>query len=80
MHETLLNPETRASAPGVSDLVVIGGGISGLVVAREVARLRPEWTITVLEAEDRPGGTMRTERVGECLCECGPAGFLTNVP
>ena len=80
MHETLLNPATRAAPSAVSDLVVIGGGISGLVTAREAARLHPEWTITVLEAEDRPGGTMRTERVAECICEWGPAGFLTNVP
>ena len=80
MHKMLMNPETRAAASGVSDLVVIGGGISGLVVAREAMRLQPEWAITVLEAEDRPGGTIRTERVAECLCEWGPAGFLTNVP
>jgi len=80
MHETLMNPQTRADASEVSDLVVIGGGISGLVLARDAMGLRPEWTVTVLEAEDRPGGTMRTERVAQCLCECGPGGFLTNVP
>jgi len=80
MHETLMNPATRDVPSAASDLVVIGGGISGLVVARETVRLRPEWSVTVLECEDTPGGTMRTERVADCVCEWGPAGFLTNVP
>jgi protoporphyrinogen/coproporphyrinogen III oxidase len=80
MHETLMNRDTQAASPAVSDLVIIGGGISGLTAARDVIRRRPEWSVTVLETEDRPGGTIRTERVAECLCEWGPAGFLTNVP
>ena len=80
MQETLMNPAGRADRFASSDLVVIGGGISGLVAAREVARAGPEWTVTVLEADERPGGTMRSERVAGCVCEWGPAGFLTNVP
>ncbi|HET9235200.1 MAG TPA: protoporphyrinogen oxidase, partial [Candidatus Eisenbacteria bacterium] len=75
-----MNPSSRAEISALSDLVVIGGGISGLVAAREVTRARPGWTVTVLEADARPGGTMRSERVSGCVCEWGPAGFLTNVP
>jgi L-2-hydroxyglutarate oxidase len=34
---------------------VVGGGIVGLAVAREILRRRPEAAVTVLEAEDRLG-------------------------
>ena len=60
------------------DLLVIGGGVSGLTVAREARRLRPNWKVRVLEADARPGGTMRSDRVEGCLCEWGPNGFLDN--
>jgi oxygen-dependent protoporphyrinogen oxidase len=36
--------------------------------------------VEVLEAEDRPGGKIRTERVGGFLCEWGVNGFLDNRP
>jgi len=62
------------------DLVVVGGGVSGLAVAHEMSRLHPRRRIAVLERETRPGGTMRSDRVAGCLCEWGPNGFLTNVP
>ncbi len=68
----------RTGAP--VDVVVVGAGVSGLTVAREVLRLDPERSVTVLEAEGGPGGTMRSDRVAGCLCEWGPNGFLTNVP
>ncbi len=74
--ETLHGP----SASGSDDLLIIGAGISGLVLARDVAAARPDWRIRLLEAGDVPGGTMRSERVDGCLCEWGPNGFLTNVP
>lgn len=61
------------------DLLVIGGGVTGLTVAREVRRLRPDWKVAVLESDPQPGGTMRSDRVEGCLCERGPNGFLTNV-
>jgi oxygen-dependent protoporphyrinogen oxidase len=61
------------------DLVVGGAGISGLTFAQEILRRRPGLRIAVLEAQDRPGGTMGTDRVGGCLAEWGPNGFLTNV-
>jgi oxygen-dependent protoporphyrinogen oxidase len=41
---------------------------------------RPEWKILVVESDEKPGGTMRSDRVEGCLCEWGPNGFLTNVP
>ncbi len=71
---------SREGAPADLDLLVVGGGVSGLALAREVLVRRPGWRMAVLEAETRPGGTMRSDRVAGCLCEWGPNGFLTNVP
>jgi (S)-2-hydroxyglutarate dehydrogenase len=38
-----------------SDVVVVGAGILGLAVARELLERRPELSVTVLEREDRVG-------------------------
>ncbi len=62
------------------DLAIVGAGVSGLALAREVLERRADWSVAILEAEDQPGGTMRSDWVGGCLCEWGPNGFLTNVP
>jgi (S)-2-hydroxyglutarate dehydrogenase len=42
-----------ADPPARSDLVVIGGGILGLAVARELLARHPDSTLCVLEREDR---------------------------
>jgi (S)-2-hydroxyglutarate dehydrogenase len=42
-----------AEAPRTADLVVIGGGILGLAVARELLARHPEASLCVLEREDR---------------------------
>ncbi|ANM31802.1 hypothetical protein ABI59_22920 [Acidobacteria bacterium Mor1] len=73
-------PDETSHGNSTLDLTVIGAGISGLVLARDVIAARPEWNVTLLEAAESPGGTMRSERVDGCLCEWGPNGFLTNVP
>ena len=44
-----------AQPPAESDLVVVGGGILGLAVARELRRRRPERELTVLEAAPQVG-------------------------
>jgi 2-hydroxyglutarate dehydrogenase len=44
-----------AEPPGAADLVVVGGGILGLAVARELRRRRPDHDLVVLEAADRVG-------------------------
>lgn len=49
---------------------IIGGGISGLVLAYELRRLGVE--VTVWEATSVPGGVMRSERVGDLVLEMGP--------
>lgn len=63
----------------MQELVVVGGGISGLALAhyaRRLAGIEP----LVLEADARPGGKVQTEWIDGCCCEWGPQGFLDNVP
>ncbi len=60
-------------------VVVVGGGISGLAVARALARAdRAE--VVCLEAQKRAGGNVRTERERGFLLEWGPTAFLDNAP
>jgi oxygen-dependent protoporphyrinogen oxidase len=63
----------------VHDLVVLGGGISGLAVAHFALREGIN-DLVVLEASSRPGGKVRTEWIDSYCCEWGPQGFLDNVP
>ena len=65
-------------------VVVVGGGIAGLAAAHravEIARERSlPLELTVLEARDRLGGTIATERAGGFLLENGPDSFLSEKP
>lgn len=61
-------------------IAIVGAGISALTTAFYLKRSRPDWELTVFDAGDRPGGTMRTvEREGFHF-EAGGNGFLTNKP
>ena len=66
------------------NLVIIGGGIAGLSAAYYAQKLAPEAHITVLEASDRWGGKIRTERIphesGTFIVEGGPDTFLATKP
>src|SRR5713101_4854416 len=59
-------------------VVIVGAGISGLAVAYRLQQNCPTIAITVLEANQRPGGTVWTERQGDFQVEIGPNGFLDN--
>jgi oxygen-dependent protoporphyrinogen oxidase len=65
-------------------LAVVGGGIAGLAAAHravEIARERgAALELTLFEAADRIGGTIRTERHEGFLVECGPDSFLSEKP
>ena len=65
-------------------LVVVGGGIAGLAAAHragEIARDRGiALELTLLEARERLGGTIATERMGGFLVEAGPDSFLSEKP
>lgn len=60
-----------------SDVIVIGGGVAGLVAARDLAEA--ELTVTVLEARDRLGGRLLRRRFDgtEVEVEFGGAWFST---
>lgn len=61
-------------------IIIVGGGISGLSLAFFLKKARPSVDITVLEAEDRPGGKIWSDKRDGFLCESGVNGFLDNRP
>ena len=63
-------------------VVVAGAGVAGLACAHrllEAVRDRP-LELTVLDAADRPGGVIVSERIDGCLVEGGPDCFVTDRP
>ncbi len=59
-------------------IAVVGGGVTGLVAAWSLARAGRD--VVLLEADDRLGGKIRTERREGFLFETGPDSFLTTKP
>lgn len=57
---------------------IVGGGISGLVLAYELRRLGVD--VTVWEAGSVPGGVMRSELHGDLVLELGPQRARLNEP
>ncbi|MEA2900945.1 MAG: protoporphyrinogen/coproporphyrinogen oxidase [Actinomycetota bacterium] len=64
-------------AGGRPHVVVVGGGITGLATAWF---LRDRARVTVLEADGRLGGKIRTSSLGGVPVEEGPDTFLARVP
>lgn len=60
------------------DVVVIGGGISGLATAHGL--MQRGLDVRVLERQARPGGNAISERIGGFLMEHGPTTFNASVP
>jgi oxygen-dependent protoporphyrinogen oxidase len=62
-------------------IVIAGGGISGLSLAYWLTQnTERDLDITVLEAAERPGGKIWTDRTEGYLCESALNGFLDNKP
>lgn len=61
-------------------IIIAGGGISGLSLAYLLHRQNPAADVLVLEAGERPGGKIWTDRAEGFLCESGVNGFLNNKP
>ncbi len=59
------------------EVVIIGGGITGLAAAWF---LRGQARVTLLEADDRWGGKIRTETMAGVPVEAGPDTFLAREP
>ena len=64
--------------------MVVGGGIAGLSAAHRATELAREHGIpldlTLIEARDRLGGSIASERVDGFLVEAGPDSFLSEKP
>ena len=60
------------------DLLVLGGGITGLAAAHRLLKRRPDLDLRVVEAAERPGGKIATEHRGGFLIEAGPDCFLSR--
>ena len=58
--------------------IVIGGGITGLVVAHRLRQQGGSGPVTLLEARDRCGGHATTIRDKGFVVEAGPNGFLAR--
>ncbi len=62
-------------------VLVVGGGITGLTVAYELAGLLPDASIELREADDRLGGKLRTSPfAGLPAVDEGADAFLARVP
>ncbi len=61
-------------------VVVIGGGISGLSCALGLIDRRPDLSVRLLEASDRLGGSIHTDRHEGWVCEAGPGAYIDRDP
>ncbi len=73
-----------AQGPAHDRVVVIGGGLSGLAAAHRLAAqsagLRRPLEVVLLEARERLGGAIWTERRDGFTIEGGADSFITNKP
>lgn len=60
------------------DVVIIGGGLSGLSTAHFLKKMAPDLQVTILEQAERVGGAVRTFAKQGFQGEWGPHGFLDN--
>ncbi|CAN6629345.1 hypothetical protein TRVA0_012S00892 [Trichomonascus vanleenenianus] len=66
------------------ELIILGGGISGLSLAWYTAKARPDIRIRIVEGSNRVGGYMQSESVevdgGKTMFEFGPRTLLPSHP
>jgi oxygen-dependent protoporphyrinogen oxidase len=63
----------------MTQIVIVGGGITGLSLAFRLST-QPDTHVTLLEASDHLGGSVRTIHKDGFTIECGPNGFLDSSP
>jgi len=59
-------------------IVVVGGGIAGLTAADRLVEAGHD--VTLVDADARPGGVIRSDRLRGFLCEAGPQAILSGRP
>ena len=74
---------SRAEERGAGRVAILGGGISGVTAAWQLAqreRAHGDLAITVFEASPRLGGIVETTLRDGFTLECGPDGWVTEKP
>jgi oxygen-dependent protoporphyrinogen oxidase len=69
-------PDLERGRVEQAPVVVVGGGISGLVMAWRLKRAGVR--VVLLEASDGVGGAMRSKRLNGCLLEQGPFNVMVR--
>ncbi|MEW6050949.1 MAG: protoporphyrinogen oxidase [Candidatus Zixiibacteriota bacterium] len=62
------------------DVLIAGGGISGLSALHFIRQRKPELTVCLYESENRLGGTIGTDHIDGYSFDWGPNGFLDREP
>ncbi len=78
--ETAGGPTGPAARPAPHRVVIVGGGVTGLVAARQILRDRPETTVTVLEGSERLGGQVLAIDVGGVAVDVGAEAIHLGAP
>lgn len=60
------------------DTIIIGGGLTGLVIAHKIKRHCPDHRLLLLEKNNSTGGVIKSFSDNGYLAEYGPHGFLDN--
>jgi protoporphyrinogen/coproporphyrinogen III oxidase len=61
-------------------VIVLGGGIAGLTAAYRLSQRADQPRVTLVEASDRLGGKLRTERIDGFVVDTGPESLAPGRP
>ena len=64
----------------MKDVVIVGGGITGLAAAYRLQQLAPHRDVVLMEASSHLGGKIGTEKFDGFVLEWGPDCFLSRKP
>lgn len=80
VESVLVDANTWVKPATPRHVVVIGAGISGLAAAEALQRLGQHLRVTIIEATERSGGVISSERVDGFVLEHGPDVALKTKP